>query len=302
MSSSLPGRAHPGARRHRLFPPGPVGRRARVEPAWRLVALAALTLTTLLSAVAAPALADTPDAGSIELAPSASCRYGDVDITYAANGATRRRVTFTAADGTVLSEAEGASLGPDFSGTEHVLADATTDQPAGSLLAVHVTVGTTPPTTESTAEFFVLYRCTPASNTRGGANTVVQECHGPFGTCPTTAAGAVADPAPSTTAPSTTAPGGATGSADVPGAGTGSGPGGSDPTEVGSVPPGSTPTGTTTDGRTSGSAPGTGTTTPSGGVTTESSGSSSAAPLVIGAAVVVVLALAGAALLRRRRR
>ena len=153
--------------------------------------------------VAAPVVAATGPAGAAEtivaravaLAPSASCTWGDVDVDYAADGVERQQVTFTAEGGTTLHQFEDEAYLPTHEGIEHVLSETTSPPPAGTAVAVHVLIGTTPPLATTTAEFFVLYRCDTAGNDQGGTNTVLYACYGDYGTCPATADEALAGPA-----------------------------------------------------------------------------------------------------------
>jgi hypothetical protein len=178
------------------------GRRRGASVAAAVVAVLVLAGTWLVTSSPASA-AGTIDAQAIALAPSASCLYGDVDITYAAAGVSDASVSFTAADGAVLDGYAGAAYQSDFSGTEHVLTQA--DEPAadGTILGVYVWVGTAPPSAGTTGEFFVLYRCDGSGGSGGGANEVLQTCVGPYGTCPQTAYDAL-NPSTSTTSTSTT--------------------------------------------------------------------------------------------------
>jgi hypothetical protein len=62
------------------------------------------------------------------------------------------------------------------------------DQIEGTIIGTYAWVGTEPPTSADTAEWFILYRCNDAD----GASEVLYSCFGDFGTCPQTAASAVA--------------------------------------------------------------------------------------------------------------
>ena len=56
------------------------------------------------------------------------------------------------------------------------------DQPDGTIIGTYAYVGTTPPLSATTAEWFVLYRCA-----LGGDNQIMYTCFGDYGTCPRTA-------------------------------------------------------------------------------------------------------------------
>ena len=166
------------------------------------LARAAGRLAVLALAVAAPAVMASPAGGQgagttvtaqgVALQPSASCRYGDIDVTYAAQGAQTQTAVFSAADGTVLHSFDTDAYDPDFTGTEHILTEADAPPPAGSVVAVYVAIGTTPPEAGTTGEFFILYQCDSERTDRGGTNTVLATCVGAYGTCPTSAAEALA--------------------------------------------------------------------------------------------------------------
>jgi hypothetical protein len=150
-----------------------------------------------------PAAAAAPiEARGVALAGSASCSFGDVDVDYAASGVDRQHVTFTSEDGSVLDEFESGAYQADYVGVEHILTAVaaepdTTSQvvPApGTALGVYVRIGAGQPSPETTAEFFVLYRCTADGNEAGGDNEVLQTCVGDDGTCPRSAGQALAVP------------------------------------------------------------------------------------------------------------
>ena len=176
----------------------------RRAPAVLASVVALILVAGLVLVPSGPAsAAGTVQAQGVALAPSASCRYGDVDITYTAADATDASVSFTAADGQVLAGYAGPAYQPDFSGTEHVLTEADDATPTGTVLGVYVWVGSDPPSASSTAEFFVLYRCDATGNDEGGANEVLSTCVGPYGTCPQSAEEAL-EPTTTTTEPTTT--------------------------------------------------------------------------------------------------
>lgn len=137
---------------------------------------------------AGPARADASvEAKGVSLARSASCAYGDVDITYDGAGIERQAVTFSAAGGAVLQDRTSDAFRPEYAGVEHVLAEAASAPAPGTVLAVHVVVGAEPMTRDSAAEFTVIYRCDGTGNDRGGRNEVLWTCWGDLGACPTTA-------------------------------------------------------------------------------------------------------------------
>jgi hypothetical protein len=151
-----------------------------------VVALAAVVPWIGLAAGPAQAEASV-DAQGVALARSASCAYGDVDITYQGAGIARQAVTFSAAGGTVLQDRTSDAFRPEFAGVEHVLAEAASAPAPGTVLAVHVVVGADPMTRDTAAEFTVVYRCDGAGNDAGGRNEVLWTCWGDLGACPANA-------------------------------------------------------------------------------------------------------------------
>lgn len=179
----------------------------------RLLALVVLTVGAVAgSGLSAPpaGASSVVEAEGIALDISATCQQGNVNITYEANGVQRQLVTFTSEDGTILDLFDSPAYQPDFSGTEYILTKAGSQRgggqpvPApGTVLGVYITLGSSPPVATN-GEFFLLYRCDSRRNDRGGANVVLQTCTGDLGTCPKTAAEALAPETTTTTAPATT--------------------------------------------------------------------------------------------------
>jgi hypothetical protein len=137
----------------------------------------------LVGGASPAAAASSVTARGVELAPSASCRYGDVDIDYAATGAEAQTAQLSS-DAGVLAQFDVAAFKADYDGIEHILTQAKPPVPApGTVLTVYVTIGTNPPASDTTAEFVISYRCTAAGNDSGGANEVISRCVGPYGSC-----------------------------------------------------------------------------------------------------------------------
>lgn len=155
------------------------------------IVVTAVVVSTMTFVVPAGAAGPIVARG-VALAGSASCGYGDIDITYDANGVDAQRVQFTAADGSTLHAFEDLAYDPNFHGTEHILSETKTPPPPGTVVAVNVLVGHLPPTAATTAHFFLLYRCDARSNDEGGTNAVLQTCVGDYGACPQTAKEALA--------------------------------------------------------------------------------------------------------------
>jgi hypothetical protein len=179
--------------------------------------LALLAGLVLAGPMAAPAsAAPVIDAQSIVLDISATCEKGNVNITYDGTGIDRQAVDFTSEDGTHLDLFDVPAYRSDYDGLEYILTKAGSERgrnqpvPApGTRLGVYVMLGDAVPTAAN-AEFFLLYRCDGQRNDRGGDNVVLQQCVGPYGTCPKTAVEALAPPTTTTTEPvpmtSTTSP------------------------------------------------------------------------------------------------
>jgi len=174
-----------------------------------LVGVAVAVVLALASATPAGAAGPVTATG-VSLSTSASCANGDIEVTYDARGVERQNVQFTAEGGATLDQFEHAAFDPHLHGKEYILTDAANPPATGTVVAVHVTVGTTPPSAATTAEFFVLYRCGGA----GGSSTVLDSCFGDYGSCPATAdeglarlaaASTTTSSTGSTTSPSTTA-------------------------------------------------------------------------------------------------
>jgi hypothetical protein len=86
---------------------------------------------------------------------------------------------------TLMSFSQGTGFA-NFSGTfvGYNFASPAWSVPPGTLVALYATIGVLPPTAADTGEFFILYQC----DTR----EVLLECFGDYGTCPQTAAEALA--------------------------------------------------------------------------------------------------------------
>ena len=176
--------------------------------------MATFALVVTIAPTAPVAAAEPIDALGVTLPGSASCEFGDVDVEYAASGVDRQAVQFTAEDGAVLDRFETPAFQPDYVGVEHILtavgAEPGTSQvvpAAGTRLGVYVQIGAGAPSAASTAEFFVLYRCTPEGNDDGGTNEVLETCVGDYGTCPRTAEEALGAGAQQPTQPTQPRPG-----------------------------------------------------------------------------------------------
>ncbi|HYR00079.1 MAG TPA: hypothetical protein VET86_08555 [Casimicrobiaceae bacterium] len=150
--------------------------------------LASLLLIGLLVLVLVPGAARAAaTAQGVALNAAASCTNADLDLTLTTVGALRESGLATNLAGQTLASFEQATpfLGT-FSGTfvDYQISPLAPPQPANTLIGSYAYVGTTPPTSGTTAEFFVLYNCS--------TRQIVLSCYGPYGTCPQTAAQAKA--------------------------------------------------------------------------------------------------------------
>jgi hypothetical protein len=128
----------------------------------------------------------TVDPQAATLSSSASCSQGDIEITYSATGVERQITHFTAADGRDLHRYDVAVYSPDHEEVEYILSQTRQPPPAGTIVAVHVTIGASPPDA-ATGEFFVAWRCDTLPNDQGGNNVLLDTCVGLYGDCPTNA-------------------------------------------------------------------------------------------------------------------
>ncbi len=165
------------------------------RPRTLLLAAALLLLGGVLPAdPAVPAVPPRPVAQAtpvqtrdIQLSASASCSQGDVEIFYAGQGLDRQTVRFSSEDGRDLHRFDVGVYAPVHDGREYILSQTRTPPPAGTVVAVYVTIGESPANPDTTGEFFLAYRCDTQPSSAGGTNTVIETCVGLVGTCPQTA-------------------------------------------------------------------------------------------------------------------
>ena len=132
----------------------------------------------------APASAQsTVDARSAALSSSATCTFGDIEITYTGTGVERQVTTFSEAGDVTHHYFDVWAYTHTHDGLEYILSQTEAPPPAGAVMAVHTTIGTSPPSAETTGEFIVVYQCDPLANAQGGNNVVLATCAGPYGTC-----------------------------------------------------------------------------------------------------------------------
>jgi hypothetical protein len=116
----------------------------------------------------------------------ADCGRADLNIGVEATTVDREFGRATNKYGFELGEFDNPST---LSGTTGVISYGIPidgEQPDGTIIGSYASLGTAPPQTATTAEWFVLYECDT-----GGANTVLYTCFGDYGTCPQTAAQAI---------------------------------------------------------------------------------------------------------------
>jgi hypothetical protein len=141
---------------------------------------AAVALAALLALAPAVGRA-TATAQAVALSAAAGCSSADLDISLTTVGATREFGLATDLSGQTLYTFEQATTLGTFSGTYagYVIGPLSPPAIAGSVVGSYAYVGATPPTSATTAEFFVLYNCS--------TRKVLLSCYGPYGTCPQTA-------------------------------------------------------------------------------------------------------------------
>ena len=133
-------------------------------------------------AMAMPAFAAT--ALSADVDPGADCT-ARADLNLAWTGAGLHEEFGVASDrngSNIGTFGPSSSANNDWNGLYAI--PITTAQPAGSLIGSYAWVGTNPPTPATAIEFFVVYNCS--------TRTVLFRCFGPYASCPTTVAAALA--------------------------------------------------------------------------------------------------------------
>lgn len=151
-----------------------------------LVGVVLATCGAFLVSTAAHA-ASQATATSVGLNDSvADCGRADLNIGVAAGAVDREFGRATTKYGLDLGQFDNPST---LSGTTGIVPYGIPidgEQPDGTIIGSYAALGTTPPQTATTAEWFVLYECDTA-----GANTVLYTCFGDYGNCPQTAAQAI---------------------------------------------------------------------------------------------------------------
>jgi hypothetical protein len=150
------------------------------------LAIATALLWAVTGVLAAKAhAASQATATSVSLSTGDDCSRADLDLGIQSGNVDREYGLSTNAAGATLDQFENDGSGLDnldgvFNGYGIGI---TPDQPNGTIIGTYAYLGSTPPLTATTAEWFVLYRCG-----FGGDNQVMLTCFGNYGTCPRTAA------------------------------------------------------------------------------------------------------------------
>jgi hypothetical protein len=167
-----------------------------------LSALALVAGTVAVTALPASAAANIT-ATSVALNATADCTNADLDIGMVSDTVDNETGLITNAAGETLGQFDQPS---SFSGFDGVFdgygQPVSPDQPEGTIIGSFASIGTSPLTASTAAEWFVLYQC------GSGGNTVLMSCFGDLGTCPGTAVEALGLTLDATLTPSTVSPGG----------------------------------------------------------------------------------------------
>ena len=175
-------------------------RRATTAALTVVALVAGVVLATTLPASAAADITAT----SVELNASAGCADADLDIGMEVPGTVDTETGLTTnAVGETLGEFDQSTSFSGFSGVfDGYGQPVSPDQPEGTIIGSYASIGQAPLSAGTAAEWFVLYRC------GSGGNIVLQTCFGDLGTCPSTAAEAVAGAFGAVLDPSAVVPGG----------------------------------------------------------------------------------------------
>jgi hypothetical protein len=149
----------------------------------------AMLASMLVIVATAPAgAAANITATSVALNDSADCdNDADLDLGMEAGTvAIEGGIASTIGDDDIGSFEQPSTLS-NFSGVTDYGISMDNPLPEGSIVGTLAYVGDSPPTSANAAEWFILYRCD-----NGGANEVLYECFGDYGTCPHSADEALA--------------------------------------------------------------------------------------------------------------
>ncbi len=156
---------------------------SRLSYSKRLLTLLTAAFAMIGLGVSAVLAAEVVDAQDVILSASANCEDADLDITFRSEDVDREYGKITNENGDVLGLFEQDSSFDNFNGTyEGYGQPVDPDQPDGTIIGSYAYIGQTPPSAQTTGEFFVLYRCDTDGN-----NDVLYTCAGPYGSCPKTA-------------------------------------------------------------------------------------------------------------------
>jgi hypothetical protein len=154
----------------------------RKASAFGIATALVLASTSMLMTPAQAAAQAT--ATSVALTTGDDCGTADLDLGIVSGDIDREYGLATNAAGVTLGQFEEASQNIDgFDGVfEGYGVGVSPEQLDGTIIGSYAYLGTTPPTTATNAEWFVLYRCG-----LHGDNQVLYSCFGDYGTCPRTA-------------------------------------------------------------------------------------------------------------------
>jgi len=148
-------------------------------------------LVGVVAVTAGPASAATNiTATFVALGEGADCSYGTLDVGFQSTVVDTQHGMATNPAGDVLGSFTLPMAGyDDFDGVieDYGIPFPANEQPEGTIIGSYAAVGTDPFSSDSAAEWFVLYRCSDAP----GGSEVLFTCYGDYGTCPQTAAEAM---------------------------------------------------------------------------------------------------------------
>src|SRR4051794_15619594 len=176
-------------------------RRLLVSTVAILALVAGAVVATALPAGAATNITAT----SVALADGADCSDASLDLGMVSGTIDTETGAATNAAGDVLQDfSQNSSLSDTDGVVDGYGISLSADQVDGTLIGSYASIGTAPLSAATAAEWFVLYRCGT-----DGTNIVVSTCFGDLGSCPQTAAEALANAFGADLEPNVVDPGGA---------------------------------------------------------------------------------------------
>lgn len=151
------------------------------------LAIAAMMVVAYSSMFATPAqAASQATATSVALSAGSDCTEADLDLGLTTGEVSREYGRSTNLFGTLDEFEQESGLDNENGVFTGYGISVEPEQFDGTIIGSYAYLGTTPPMTATTAEWFVLYECDTE-----GVSTVLYTCFGDYGTCPQTAAEAV---------------------------------------------------------------------------------------------------------------